>query len=75
MKEVKITSVRTLGSEIRKSRKEQKLSQSELASLSDTGIRFISELENGKDNIQFGKLLNVIKALGLNLTLINKWSD
>lgn len=75
MKEVKITSVRTLGSEIRKSRKEQKLSQSELASLSDTGIRFISELENGKDNIQFGKLLNVIKALGLNLTIINKWSD
>ena len=75
MKEVKITSVRTLGSEIRKSRKEQKLSQSELASLSDTGMRFISELENGKDNIQFGKLLNVIKALGLNLTIINKWSD
>ena len=75
MKEVKITSVRTLGSEIRKSRKEQQLSQSELASLSDTGIRFISELENGKDNIQFGKLLNVIKALGLNLTIINKWSD
>ena len=75
MKEAKITSVRTLGSEIRKSRKEQKLSQSELASLSDTGIRFISELENGKDNIQFGKLLNVIKALGLNLTIINKWSD
>lgn len=75
MREVKITSVRTLGSEIRKSRKEQKLSQSELASLSDTGIRFISELENGKDNIQFGKLLNVTKALGLNLTIINKWSD
>ena len=75
MKAVKITSVRTCGSEIRKSRKEQKLSQSELASLSDTGIRFISELENGKDNIQFGKLLNVIKALGLNLTIINKWSD
>ena len=53
MKEVKITSVRTLGSEIRKSRKEQKLSQSELASLSDTGSRWFVDI-----GLLFGFIFN-----------------
>ena len=51
------------------------LSQEELAGISGTGRRFISDLENGKNSIQTGKLLLVIKALGLNLHIFNKWMN
>ena len=43
------------------------LTQEELAMYCGTGIRFISDLENGKATIQFEKALNVISMLALDM--------
>ena len=58
-----------LGKFIKKERKAMSLTQAELALTSGTGMRFISDLENGKSTCQIGKTLTVLKTLGLRLTL------
>ena len=58
-----------LGKFIKKERKAMGLTQAELALTSGTGMRFISDLENGKPTCQIGKTLTVLKTLGLRLTL------
>ena len=75
MKEIKITNSKSLGAEIRFSRKQQELKQMELSRLANTGVRFISDLENGKPDVSLSKLLSVVYALGLELRIVNKWSD
>lgn len=68
-----LSTMKEIGNLIRNTRKQQGLSQEDLAGISGTGRRFISDVENGKDNIQLGKLLLVITALGLSLYIFNKW--
>lgn len=58
-----------LGEMVRKERKALGLTQAELALTSGTGMRFISDLENGKPTCQLGKTLIVLKTLGLQLSL------
>ncbi len=58
-----------LGQLIRKRRKETGLSQTDLALVSGTGVRFISDLENGKETCQLGKILKVVSNLGLEMEL------
>ncbi len=45
------------------------LTQAELALASGTGMRFLSDLENGKPTCQIGKTLTVLKTLGIRLTM------
>ena len=49
------------------------MTQEQLAGVANTGIRFISDLENGKPTIQVNKLLNVLSALGLGMYIFSKW--
>ncbi len=58
-----------LGRTVKTKRKALGLTQAELALTSGTGMRFISDLENGKPTCQIGKTLTVLKTLGLRLTL------
>jgi y4mF family transcriptional regulator len=58
-----------LGRIVKKERKAMALTQADLALTSGTGMRFISDLENGKSTCQIGKTLTVLKTLGLRLTL------
>lgn len=58
-----------LGKMIKRQRKAMGLTQAELALTSGTGMRFISDLENGKPTCQIGKTLTVLRTLGLRLTL------
>lgn len=58
-----------LGRLVKKARKAMGLTQAELALTSGTGIRFISDLENGKPTCQIGKTLTVLKTLGIRMTL------
>lgn len=58
-----------LGKVVRKERKAMGLTQADLALTSGTGMRFISDLENGKPTCQIGKTLTVLKTLGLRLAL------
>ena len=56
-----------LGQVLRERRKQQGATQAEFASLCGVGVRFISDLENGKPTVQIGKVLQVIQCLGLEL--------
>ncbi len=58
-----------LGRIVKKERKAMGLTQADLALTSGTGMRFISDLENGKPTCQIGKTLTVLKTLGLRLAL------
>jgi y4mF family transcriptional regulator len=64
-----ITDSKTLGSLVRQERKAQGLTQEELAGLTGVGVRFVRELEAGKESCQVGLALQVAKTLGLVLTV------
>lgn len=60
---------KAFGTAIRQARKAQGLKQADLAGLCNTGLRFISDLENGKPSCQLGLALKVAKSVGLRLRL------
>ena len=49
--------MKDIGKLIRDIRKQQGVTQEELAGISGSGRRFISDVENGKNTTQTGKLL------------------
>lgn len=59
-----------IGITIRKLRKRQGLRQDQLAGAAGVGLRFLIELEAGKETAQLGKTLAVLKALGCNIEII-----
>lgn len=63
----RITDTKELGKLIRSRRKERGLTQSELAMYCNTGIRFISDLENGKTTMQVSKVITVLSMLALDI--------
>lgn len=64
-----------LGKLIRRYRKEQKLTQEEVALMANVGRRFIVDLEKGKHTLHLGKIIQVMQALGIGLAVIALWSD
>ena len=58
-----------IGSAIRDMRKRQGLRQDQLAGAAGVGLRFLIELEGGKETAQLGKTLAVLDALGCRITL------
>lgn len=69
----KIPSTKDLGLMVRDARKEQGLSQDDLAGMTGVGRRFISDVEQGKETAQLGKVLLILSALGLVLYAASKW--
>ncbi len=59
----------SIGEIVKKTRKQLGATQKDLALTSGTGLRFISELEQGKPTCQLGKVLTVLQTLGINLIL------
>lgn len=64
---MKITDPTELGALARNRRKQLKVTQTELAMTCGTGLRFIGDLEKGKPTCQIGKVLAVLKILGLTI--------
>ena len=64
-----ITSPTDLGRAIRAKRKAGGLTLAETAGLTNVGIRFLSELENGKPTVRLDKVLRVVQAVGLRLRI------
>jgi y4mF family transcriptional regulator len=58
-----------IGNLIRETRKNLGVTQKELALTSGTGLRFIIDLEKGKETCEIGKALTVLQTLGIKLTL------
>ncbi|MBP5162254.1 MAG: helix-turn-helix transcriptional regulator [Spirochaetales bacterium] len=63
----RITNAKELGKLVRERRKARGMTQSDLAMYSNTGIRFISDLENGKPTIQIEKTITVLAMLALDV--------
>jgi y4mF family transcriptional regulator len=64
-----ITGSKTLGLVIRQERKAQGLTQEQLAGLTGVGVRFVRELEAGKESCQIGLALQVAASLGLSISV------
>lgn len=64
-----LSSIKDLGTAIRSARKAMQLRQSEAAMLCGVGVRFLSDLENGKDTVRLGTALKVVSGLGLALSI------
>ena len=58
-----------IGTAIRTERRAQGLRQDELAAAANVGVRFLIELEAGKETEQLGKTLAVLSALGIEVSL------
>ena len=57
-----------IGALVKSTRKNMSITQKELALTAGTGMRFIIDLEKGKDTAQLGKVLTVMHTLGIKIT-------
>ena len=64
-----IRTCEAMGKRMRELRRAQGVTQAQLAGLSNTGVRFISDLENGKETCQLGKILHVLATLGVDIVV------
>jgi y4mF family transcriptional regulator len=72
----KVATAAEIGMAVRKKRKEDGLTLADAAALCGVGYRFLSDLENGKETVQVGKVLKVLTALGLDMTITaRKWPN
>ncbi|MCY4032830.1 MAG: type II toxin-antitoxin system Y4mF family antitoxin [Hyphomicrobiales bacterium] len=59
--------IKKLGAMVKRARKEQGLTQEQLAATTGVGLRFIRELEQGKESCHIGKALRVVSMLGIDV--------
>jgi HTH-type transcriptional regulator / antitoxin HipB len=65
-----VRSTADLGQRLRGYRKAGGHTQTELAELSGSRARYLSELERGKETAQIGKALEVLRLLGLDVYIV-----
>ena len=65
-----LVSAEQIGQTLRAARERAGLTQLELTRRARVGIRFLSEMENGKQTARLDKLLAVLRALGLAVTVL-----
>ena len=65
----KIRNVDDIGAAIRAKRTAIGMQQEQLAALAGVGPRFLSEVENGKESAEIGKVLQVLRRLGLDVSI------
>ena len=62
-----LSDTKQLGQIILKVRKAQGLTQEQLAATCGVGVRFVRELEHGKESCHLGKVMLVASMLGIDL--------
>lgn len=75
MKHTEQQSSAEIGKLVQSERKRQGITQLQLAGMAGTGIRLISDIENGKETVQVQKLLKVLHTLGLGLFVFSPWDN
>ncbi len=65
-----VISAKDVGEIAARFRKMQALTQADIAGLGNVGVRFISDLENGKGTVQFDKVMHVLDLLGLDVVIV-----
>ncbi|KQQ87157.1 type II toxin-antitoxin system Y4mF family antitoxin [Massilia sp. Leaf139] len=68
----KLSSTAELGELVRQIRKEQGLTQLDVAGLAGLSNRFVIDLERGKETLQIKKVLDVLSLLGVELSARKK---
>lgn len=58
-----------LGEALRRARREQGLTQQEFADFTLVGVRFVSELERGKETAELGLVLKALQNAGYDIVL------
>lgn len=64
-----MSSAQDIGKLVKVKRKQDGLTQTELAELCQVGTRFLSELENGKPSLHLDKVMLVLQNLGLQVSI------
>lgn len=64
---IAIPDTTTLGTLVRRRRNSLGLRQQDLAFAANVGVRFIVDIESGKETSQIGLVLRLLKALGISL--------
>ena len=70
-----LTNASQLAEIVRHERKRQKVSQIRLSQLADVGVRFVRDLEDGKETVQLDKVLAVLETLGISIELSTPGDD
>ena len=60
-----VSTVADIGRLVRHKRKQLGVLQEDAAGLSGVGTKFLSQLENGKKTAEIGRVLQVLKSMGL----------
>jgi len=71
----KVRNVGDIGGAIRAKRTAIGMRQEQLAALAGVGPRFLSEIENGKESAEVGKVLHVLHRLGLEVSIRPRGGD
>ena len=58
-----------IGKIVRDTRKKLGVTQKDLALTSGTGLRFVIDLEKGKETCEIGKALTILNTLGIKIAL------
>jgi HTH-type transcriptional regulator / antitoxin HipB len=58
-----------IGALVRETRKRLGVTQKDLALTAGTGLRFVIDLEKGKETCELGKSLRILQTLGITVTL------
>ena len=64
---IAVTNPKDLGELLRKKRKAQNLTQGQVAAFCGVSVKFISEVERGKETAEIGKVLYLLSSLGIDL--------
>jgi y4mF family transcriptional regulator len=67
-----IDNMKSLGALVRQIRKEQGLTQEQLCGVCGIGIRFLRELEQGKETCQIGKVIKTVQILGIEILALRR---
>ena len=62
-----VANVSDFGALIRQARKEQGLTQTDLAEWCGVGINFVSDVERGKPTVEMGRALRLAQMLGIDI--------
>ncbi|RDV37613.1 transcriptional regulator [Bradymonadaceae bacterium TMQ3] len=71
-KQEPIHSVAELGARIREARQSQGLTQQEFADVCGVGVRFLSEVERGKESAEIGLVLRLLSRAGLDVIVLGR---
>ena len=70
----KVDNVSGIGKLIHRRRMELGVRQADAAALAGVGVRFLSELERGKETAEMGKVLQVLGRMGLDVRITPRGS-